>query len=419
LNKKPTFYYGYVVVVASALIMLVGWGTYYCYGLFFDSLLTEFGWTRAVTSGVFSVSILISGLMGIVTGKMSDRLGPKALSIFCCICLGTGFILMSMVNSVWQAYLLYALPIAVGVGGLWSPIVSTVARWFVGNRGLMTGIVVAGIGVGNVILSPLVSQFISAYGWRFTYIILGIIVLLVILVSAQFLRRDPEQIGLLPYGDKLVQKASMPVDKDFSFQGAIRTRQFWLVAVLYFLFGYSQVTIMVHIVPYATGLGMPHITAAGILATIGAASIFGRIIMGGMSDRIRVKPSLIFVLVLLLLSLSWLGFAEELWQFYLFSIVFGFAWGGLSSLQPLASAQLFGLTSLGVIAGCFSFSFCFGGTFGPTVSGYIFDVWGSYKLVFLICAITALATLISTLWLTSPRISREIKEPSTSNQLIR
>jgi MFS family permease len=406
-HNRRGFYYGYVIVIVSAFIMMAGWGTYFSYGLFFESLLNEFDWSRAVTAGAYSVSTFISGFLGIIGGRLSDRVGPKAVCIFCAACFGIGFLLMALVNSAWQVYVIYGLPLAIGIGGLWPPMISTVARWFTGNRGLMTGLVAAGIGVGAVILSPLISYFISTYGWRNAYVIIGILALLVITISALFLKRDPGQMGLVPHGVKTVKKESGSAAKDLSFQYAIRTRPFWIIALVYFLFGYSQITMMVHIVPYATGLGIAHLQAASILAVIGATSIIGRIGFGIICDRIRVKSSLIITLIIFFLAVLWLQFAEQLWALYLFAIVFGFAWGGLSTLQSLAAAELFGLTSLGVIVGNFSFSFCFGGLFGPIVSGYIYDVSGSYKLAFLICSIAALTALIAVMWLTIAKKERE------------
>lgn len=410
MKNNSKFYYGYVVVAASTIILIVGWGTYYSYSIFFNSLLTEFGWSRAVTSGAFSISILVAGFLGVIAGRISDRLGPKAVSIFCGICLGLGFMLMSLVQSSWQVYLIYGVLLPIGIGGLWAPVVSTVARWFVGKRGLMTGIVTAGIGAGSVIFSPLISHFVSSYGWRIAYVIIGIITLIVIVLSALLLRREPDQIGPIPIGREVAQKTASPEDRDFTFKQAIRTKQFWIMVAVYFLFGYSQLTVTVHMVPYASGLGISPIAAASILAVIGASSIFGRVIMGVISDRIRFKPLFICVLVLLLLSLAWLELSRQLWALYLFGIIFGFSYGGSSTLQSLVLVELFGLTSLGVLLGNLSFSVCIGGAFGPAVSGYLFDLSGSYQLPFLICIFAALAALISILCLTPTKRKKEIQQ---------
>ncbi len=409
---KTGFYYGYIIVIAAFLTIALGWGTYYSFGIFFEPLLAEFGWTRTLTSGAYSVAMLVAGLMAIIAGKLTDQLGSKIVSTACGILLGSGFLLMSQINAVWQLYLLYGIPIAVGLSGCWAPMTSTVARWFVRRRGLMTGIVVSGVGFGIVVIAPLASWIIAAYGWRPAYITIGIMTLVLIIVAAQFLRRDPRQIGQLPYGEtEAGQENLVPEARDFSYREAIHARQFWMVAAIYFGYGFYLHTLTVHIVSHAVGLGISAASAANILATFGAISIPGRLIMGSASDRIGIKYSLVFVLGLMLVALLWLQLARELWMLYLFGAVFGFAYGGLSCLQSLTAAKLFGLSSLGVIVGTLSFSFTSGGAVGTVLAGYIFDVTGSYSLAFLISAIMALVGCVLALSLTPP-IRREKNSPN-------
>ena len=133
---------------------------------------------------------------------------------------------MSQVNAIWQLYLFYGLLIAAGVGGCWPSLIPTVARWFVVRRGLMTGIVASGIGFGTVTIPLLASRLISIYDWRSSYSIIGIIALVLIILAAQFLKRDPHQIGQLPYGQNEVRQESLVSQaKEFSFQEAIHTKQ--------------------------------------------------------------------------------------------------------------------------------------------------------------------------------------------------
>jgi predicted MFS family arabinose efflux permease len=278
----------------------------------------------------------------------------------------------------------------------------------------MIGIVTAGMGMGTVIFSPLTSHFVSAYGWRTAYVITGIIVLVIVVLSAQFLRRKPDQTYPVSHYQEVPHQGSQSEHRDSAFKRVTRTKQFWILATVYFLSGFSQLAVMVHIVPYTSGLGIPPIAASSILAVIGAANIFGRIIMGVINDRIRVRPLLIFILASLLVSLSWLEFTDKLWTFYIFGIIFGFAWGGSSTLQTLVMVELFGLTSLGELVADLGVCACAGGAFGPVATGYIFDVTGSYKLAFLVCAITALVALVSSLWLTPLRSRQEIYRPDSN-----
>jgi MFS family permease len=155
----------------------------------------------------------------------------------------------------------------------------------------------------------------------------------------------------------------------------------------------------VHIVIHTTGLGIPATSAVNILAFTGGANIAGRLVIGSAIDRIGSRLALVIGLSVMLASLAWLQFAEELWMLYLFGTIFGFAWGGSSvPMSPLV-AELFGLRSHGVLFGFVDIGFAIGATVGPVLIGYIFDVTSSYQLGFLISAGLSIIGLILTLLL--------------------
>ncbi|HSW58289.1 MAG TPA: MFS transporter, partial [Dehalococcoidales bacterium] len=184
---------------------------------------------------------------------------------------------------------------------------------------------------------------------------------------------------------------------------ALRTTQFWMVCFIYICFGLVQLTIMVHIVPHATGMQISPINAAVILSIVGAVSLIARIVVGTLTDKVRVKTSAVICLGCLTLALIWLQFSNNLWQLYLFAVVFGFGYGGLSCLQSLIAAELYGLTALGVITAVFSFAFNIGGSTGPYLAGYIFDISRSYQWAFTLCLIMAAVGLIIAALLKPPR----------------
>src|SRR6185436_7694842 len=127
--------------------------------------------------------------------------GPRMVLTICGVLIGCGYLLMSQVTAVWHLYLFYGVIVGAGLGGTFVPLTSTTARWFVARRGIMTGIVTAGIGVGTFVGPPVASWLITIYSWRTSYIILGSIVLVGTASAAQFLRRDPAQMGTRPYGE--------------------------------------------------------------------------------------------------------------------------------------------------------------------------------------------------------------------------
>jgi len=399
-DKKPGVFYGYIVVLAAFVIMMLTLGINYTFGVFFEPLLAEFGWTRAVTSGAYSLAMLVFGALGIIAGGLSDRFGPRIVSVFSGIFFGSGLLLMSQVNAVWQIYLFYGLIAAVGLGGCWPSLVPIAARWFVSRRGLMTGIIVSGVSFGTVLVAPLASRLISIYDWRTSYVIIGIVALVLVLVAAQFLKRDPAQIGQLPYGqDRENGGGAILQGEEFSFHETVRTRQFWMISIIYFCYGFCLQAIMVHVAIYAIGLGISTANAANILAVASGLSAAGRIAMGGVSDRLGAKPSLIFTLILLLVASLSLQVAKDLWVFFIFAIIFGFAFGGIASLQSLMVAELFGLSSLGAMVGAVAFFYTVGGAAGPVLAGYIFDVTGSYQLSFWICGALSLASVVMSVFL--------------------
>lgn len=383
-HVKPRFFYGYVIVVAALLSMLISIGALYSFGVFFKPVLTEFGWTRAATSGAYSLCVLFIGFLGIVMGRLNDRFGPRIVVTFCGLLLGCGYLLMSQVSTTWQLYLFYGTLVGIGTSGTMVPPISTVARWFVKRRGLMTGIAMSGIGLGATIIPPLANWIISSYGWRTSYTILGIAVLVLMIVVAQFLRRDPSQMRQLAYGYKEQENLSSATE-GLSLRTATRTSQFWMVAVIFLFFGVTAQTIIVHIVPHATDIGISAGIAASILAIIGGVSIAGRIIMGNASDSIGNKLISVICFALILSALLWLLITEEVWAFYLFAVVFGFGYGGMLSVTSPIAAELFGMASHGAILGAIFCGMAIGETIGPTLTGYIFDTAGNYQPAFIVC----------------------------------
>lgn len=275
-KTKPRFFYGYVVVVAAFIIQMAMFGPRSSFGVYFKPLITEFGWTRALLSGAFSISSIVQGLSGIVMGHFNDRFGPRVVITLCGFFTGLGYLLMSQTNTAWQLYLFYAVLVGIGMGGFFVSLLSTVARWFVKRRSVMTGIALAGGGTGGLIVPPLVNWLISARGWRTSYIIMGALVLVIIVLVAQFLRRDPAKMGLAPYGGNQGGEKEVHLDTEgLSLKEAVFTWQFWTAVVILFCMGFCMITMMVHIAPYATDIGISAATAANLLAVTAVLHVTG------------------------------------------------------------------------------------------------------------------------------------------------
>lgn len=397
-KNEPRFFYGYIVVIAAFFIMVVSWATYNSFGVFFNPLLEEFGWNRAVTSGAFSLSMFIYGVLGIVVGVLNDRFGPRVVLTFCGILLGLGYLLMSQISTIWQLHLFWGVIIGIGMSGVWVPLLSTVARWFDKRRTLMTGIVIAGLGIGGLIGPPIISYLIATYGWLLSFIIVGIAVLLFVVIAAQFLKRGPPPMSQLPEGESEGKyQAAKSVTSSFSFKEAVKTAQFWTVFGIFFCYGFGTYAIVVHIVQHAIDLKISPVSAANILAARGAVVILGNYILGALADRIGNRQIYIIGLVMMSAALLWLPLADKEWMLYLFIVVAGFASGGMGASESPLTAWLFGMSSHGLIYGVVHVGFTIGAAAGPFITGYIFDLTGGYQLAFLTCAAFGVIGLILTI----------------------
>ncbi len=400
-KTRKTFFYGYVIVIAISIIQIVMFGSRNTFGIFFKPLLTEFGWTRALISGAFSMSSVAQGFSGVLMGSLNDRIGPRAVMTISGLLIGAGFFLMSVVDSVWELYLFYTVMVGIGLGSMFVPQMSTVARWFSQKRNTMTGVVAAAGGIGGLILPPVINWLISEYGWRFAYIIIGALILVVTIIASQFLKRDPYKMGLMPYGETKNKEPETRRPnsglRGLSFKQTACTRQFWMILIMVFCFGYCLQTIIVHIVPHVTDLGISAAAAANILATMSVALTAGSFALGVVADKIGSRKAFTICFIFIIAIFFLIMPITQTWMFVLFCVLIAIGSGGAATLESTVLAELFGLKSHGIILGVTSLSYTFGAALGPFMAGYIFDISGSYQMAFIVSGILAvLGFFIST-----------------------
>lgn len=393
---RRNYFYGYNIVAAGFIMQGICYGGMFTYGLFFKEFQAEFGWTRAMISGASSVSFLIGGALGILVGRLNDKIGPRALSMVIGILFGLGYLLLSRLQTPWQLYLLYGLLVAVGFGAFDVITLSTVSRWFIKRRGIMSGVVKVGTGSGQVLLPLIAAAFITAYGWRTAYVILGVVFIGLLVAAGRVMRYDPRNMGLQPDNEPIDPSTldSGKRDPGLPLKEAIRTGPFWAINLAEFCSLSCLLTIVVHIVPHGIDRGLAPGTAAGVISAIGGMSIIGRLVFGSANDRIGGKRSLMICFFILFSSLLWLQAAANAWMLFLFAVVYGFAHGGLFTVFSPTVAEMFGMGSHGVLFGIVLFSGNVGGAVAPILAGRMFDVMGSYRIIFLILAAVAAAGFI-------------------------
>ena len=380
-------------MAAGFIIQGVCIGAMFTYGIFFREFQAEFGWSRAMISGASSFAFLIMGAAGILAGRLNDRFGPKIIIVASGISFGIGYLLMSRIQALWQLYVLYGLLVGIGLSTHDVITLSTIARWFNKRRGMMSGIVKVGTGAGQLLVPLIATSLIAGFGWRNAYLIIGTVSMMGLVTAAQVLHRDPQAMGLLPDGESNGSSGSYEGagEAGVPLQAVVRSRQFWTICIAEFAIFFCLLTIIVHIVPHATDLGLSPARAAAVLATIGGVSMLGRIVMGTWNDRIGGKRSLIVCFILLLGSLLWLQVAVEAWMLFLFAVVYGLAHGGFFTVMSPMVAEFFGTGSHGLLFGIVLAGGTVGGALGPVLAGRAFDVTGTYRVVFWV--LTALVAM--------------------------
>ncbi len=406
---EKRFFYGYIVAAAGFSIWFLGWGTYNpCFGVFLKPLVAEFGWSRAETSLAHSLSYMVYAVSSIVMGWLTDKFGPRILVMVLGSFLGVCYLLMSQVSALWQFQLNYTFVGGISVSTLSVPVMVTISRWFIKKRALMIGVVQAGYGIGGFIFPPFTGWLILTYGWRHAYVVLGIITFIGMIGAGFFLRRDPKEVGQLPDGmsgtiawEKQFPNPDIPV-VELSFREVIDTQQFWMIFGLYCCFGFCRQAFTIHLVAHVQDLGFSLTDGANVLAVLIGSSIFSRVGMGRVADTIGNRLAFMISFAATTLSLIWGLVAKDLWELYLFALVFGFGWGNQAVLRFALTSEVFGLGSLGLVMGALGVAEAGAAAFGSYFAGYIFDVVGNYRPVFWTGIGVSIMGILLAWWLKPP-----------------
>ena len=407
-------FYGWIVVGCTFTVLCIAYGIQFTFGVFMPSISAETGWDRGSLSLPYSLYVFVYSALGVVTGRFTDRWGPRiVLTVGGCL-LGSGLLLVSQVHTLWQLYLFLGFVAASGMSAAFVPCNATVVRWFTVKRGLALSITSSGTSFGMFIFPPLTTALIATYGWRSSYVILGLLAISTISLCATFVVRDPEKMGLHPDGSPLLETTppettqAIPAstfDDDWTLATAKRTMAFWMINSIFTLTWLVVFMPMVHIVPFAIDLGIPQFQAAMTISVIGFAGFAGRLGIGTVSDYFGRVPALGFCL--LLQVFAFLGFIAStgLALLYPAAAVFGFAYGGVTALFPALIGDFFGRTAVGSIVG---FIFALAGSpaaFGPLIAGYIYTATHSYNAAFLLSAALNASALLLLFLLKKPQRS--------------
>ena len=374
-----------------ALTLALAYGVWYSYSVFLVALLAEFGWSRTVLAGAFSVFTLVHGGVNPLIGALCARYRPLRVIAAGGAAMGITLFLDSFISTPLGLYLGFgvATAAAVALGG-WVPSLVFVQRNFQERLGLSVGIISSGVGVGMLLVVPLTQLLIDAFGWRVAFRVLGLIALLWILPSSLWLRhmmlQAPENRGQTPVRQNQEKSGS---DPDFVTLGqAMRTQPFWLLMAMFFFGNVASQTLHVHQVAYLVDHGLAAIAAATVVGVVGLASIVGKTGGGWLSDRMEREVVYVAGVAILVASafalLSLKG--ASAWPAYGYAVLLGVGYSVTAAITPVIVADRFSGPHFGAIVGVGLMGTAAGSAVGPWMAGRLYDLMGSYTIAFLIAA---------------------------------
>ncbi|ORX98003.1 MFS general substrate transporter [Basidiobolus meristosporus CBS 931.73] len=362
--NPPDGGFGWFVLLGSFLIHFSALGTQYTYGIYQEYYFTILfqGQVKASTlSLIGTLSTSIMSVLGIFTGKLTDRYGYRTIEFIGSVFVTGGLVAASFSREVWQLYLTQGVLCGVGTSFCFYPAVSIPAQWFSKRRGLATGIAVAGTGIGGLVLSPLTRKLIDSAGIRWTLRIMGIGAFVVLLVGCALLRTR-----VTPGARGELNKSTLFKDLNFQLMFASGT-----------ILGLGYMVPLFYIPSYAVDQGLSTSQGALLVGIVNATSAAGRIVLGSVADKVgRVNMLFVCIAISSLDILLFWNFARQFAAIAGFVILYGFFAGGYISLIPVVTADLFGVQGIATTTGLVYASSGIGYLIGIPVAGVILDSTG-------------------------------------------
>jgi MFS family permease len=372
MQESSRFDYGWVVVAAGALMTCVGFGSMLSLAVFLQPISEAMGWSRAGVSAAATLDFLAMAVAAFFWGTMSDRFGTRIVVLAGSLILGTGLVLASQAQSLWQFQLAFGGLIGIAAGSFYAPMVAIASAWIEKNRSLAVALVSAGMGVAPLTVAPSASYLITTYDWRTAMLVIGIAAW-VLLIPACFLVRPAPQRA----GNAAAANNDAP-ETEWTAVQALRTPQFAALAGAHFACCAAHSGPIFHMVSYAMVCGIAPLTAVSVYSLAGFSGLGGRLLLGALGDRFGAKPVLVGGLLVQAFCIATYLAVAHLGEFYALSVVFGLAYGGVMPLYAVLVREFFGARVMGTVFGAVSAFASLGMALGPWAGGYVFDTYQNY-----------------------------------------
>lgn len=377
-------------VIGGGFVLNLMTGIAFSWSVFVRPLMDSLGWTKTAVTLPFTIFIIVLALVMIPAGWAQDRIGPRKVAMLGGVLIGLGFILASFIegikNPLWL-YLTFGLITGVGAGLGYACTIPPARKWFPDRPALGVGLVIMGAGMSAILFAPLQRYLIDTKGLGMTFLIVGIVLLVVSVSSASLLRNPPE--GWKPKGWQPARSANSTVAaRDYRPTRIIKTGQFWMLWVMFVLMSAAGLMVIGHIAAYAEEIGLAAMYAAVTASVLSGFNALGRPGSAMLCDKISVAKTMLILFILQgAMMVIFPHFALTILTIYIAVAIIGFNFGANFTLFPSATADSFGIKNLGGNYGLVFTAYGVGGTLGPIMGAYIYDATQSYTMAFTIAAL--------------------------------
>lgn len=401
--SRPRVFFGWYVVLAFGVMVFISTGIRFTVGPFLKPIVADLGVDRASFSLAVALSLFLYGIFMAVLGRLVDRVGTRPVIVAGTLVVAASMIGTGYVTRLWQFYLTYSIGTAVGLAAT-GQIVGTavVSRWFVRRRATALSVLSSFSMSGMTLMVPFATWLIIHVGWRWTYILMGVVAVLVTLPLGLWVVRDaPEVMGLRPDGadapaTRAAASGAAPVEST-SMTTAIQSLPFWQIALVLFSCGFSMSLLSAHGVPMLTDHGYAPLTASWVLGVAGGSSMAFAVLIGTLGDRFGRRPMMAWLYgSRAVVFLALFTIRDNPAALFVVALMAGTSMAGTVALSSAITADIFGRFSVGSIFGTVFIIHQTGSALGSWLGGFLFELTGGYGAAFLAAgALLATAAAVS------------------------
>ncbi|MEM7078282.1 MAG: MFS transporter [Pseudomonadota bacterium] len=388
---------------------------FYSYGVFFKAIAAEFGDSRLGVALGLTVSSAVGAFVAPLVGRWLDRLPLKRIIGAGATSMAVGFMLLSLVQTAWQFYLVIGLFIGFGASSMGQLATSKlVTNWFDRRRSAALGIAATGVSLSGVLMPAISAELIEQFGWRDGFLVYGLFTLCIVVpLVLRLVVSRPEDVGLLPDGAANWQDRERPLEPEPPRMAAVlRDRNFWVIAMGFAMIFCCMGGTLTHMVPRLTDLGHTLSTASLVMSLCAGLGIAGKLGFGWLGDRMGLRINMWMILVVQFSGQLIMYLAPDLAWFALGAALFGVGVGGVVPLQATAVGKTFGRERFGAVLGAIRPAQFPVQILGVPFAGWIFDRTGSYDLAFETFLLLYVLSMVIFVFYRAPSFTTQQTSPS-------